>query len=174
MNRVIIGRNYDDQPAWKRYVGVPFIYMPLLTTIPFVIVGVVLIKFHLKYVGGMNIRPYWSFVPVWISHRYQYDNQITYHTETTLFEPQAYRLYWIFNCKVYCPMSVALFRYCAYLVKIVENWWCPFHHDKKHEYIEGAIDQSYWHIHDEEKQMLHPDDRENPIWNDEADKEGKS
>ena len=68
-------------------------------------------------------------------------------------------------------MSVALFRYITYLVKIVENWWCPFHHDQKHEYLEGAIDQSFWHIHQKEKQKLHPDDRENPLWNDKAGKD---
>jgi len=171
MDRVLIGRNYIDQPAWKRYLGIPLIYAPLLTTIPFVITGILLVKFHLKYVGGMDIRPYWSFVPSWVSHRYQYDNQITFDSKNTWFQFQGYRWYWIFNCKVYCPMSVALFRYITYLVKIVENWWCPFHHDKKHEYLEGAIDQSFWHIHQEEKQKLHTEDRENPLWNDEAGKD---
>ena len=166
-DRVIIGRNYENQPAWKRYVGVPMIYLPLIFTLPFVILGILLVRFHLKYVGGMNIRGYWSFVPDWISHRYGYQDQITYHSETTRFQFRAYRWYWIFNCKIYCPMSVALFRYSAYLVMIVENWWCPFHHDKKHDYVESAIDQSYWHIHDEERAKLHPDDRDNPVWNDE-------
>ena len=60
---------------------------------------------------------------------------------------------------------MALFRYAAYLVMIVENWWCPFEHDKKQEYAAGAIDKSYWHLHDQEKERLHPDDRGNPIWN---------
>lgn len=170
MDRVLIGKNYDNQPAWKRYVGVPLIYLPILTTVPFVLVGVLLIRFHLRYIGGMNIRTYWSFVPSWISHRYRYANQITYQSETTRFQLRAYRWYWIFNCKVYCPMSVALFRYSAYLVMIVENWWCPFHHDKKAEYTPGAIDQSYWHIHDVEREKLHPDDRDNPVWNDPGEK----
>lgn len=67
-------------------------------------------------------------------------------------------------------MSVALFYYMTYLVRIVENWWCPFHHDKKHEYKESAIDQSYWHIYETERSKLNPDDRENVIWNDEAEK----
>ncbi len=66
-------------------------------------------------------------------------------------------------------MSVALFRYSSYLVKIVENWWYPFYHDQKNEYIEGAIDQSFWHINEDEKRMLSKEDRENPIWNDEGD-----
>lgn len=145
MGRVIIGENYYNQPAWKRMLGVPFIYVPLFTTVPFVILGVLLIRFHLKYICGMNIRGYWSFVPGWISHRYQYNNQITCHTDATRYQLRAYRWYWIFNCKLYCPMSVALFRYSAYLVKIVENCWCPFYHDKKYEYRDGTIDQSYWH-----------------------------
>ncbi|WP_455216825.1 hypothetical protein, partial [Kaarinaea lacus] len=78
------------------------------------------------------------------------------------------RWYWIFNCKLYCPMSVALFCYTAYLVKIVENWWCPFDHDKKQEYAEGAIDKSYWHLNDKDMASLHPDDRSNIIWNEDA------
>lgn len=157
---------------WKHYLGVPLIYIPLITTVPFVVLGVLLIKTHLKYVGGMNIRGYWSFVPSWISHRYQYKNQITYRTGATWIEPESYRWFWIFNCKLYCPMSVALFRYTAYLVKIVENWWCPFFHDKKHEYSDASIDQSYWHINDFEKNNLAEDDRDNEIWNDETRKSG--
>jgi hypothetical protein len=53
----------------------------------------------------------------------------------------------------------------AYLVMIVENWWCPFKHDRKEEYLEGAIDQSFWHVDPEDCEKLHPDDRHNPIWN---------
>jgi hypothetical protein len=81
------------------------------------------------------------------------------------FSSQAHRFYWIFNCKLYCPLSVALFRYAAYLVMIVENWWCPFAHNKKQEYAEAAIDKSYWHLHAQERERLHPDDCDNPIWN---------
>lgn len=168
MQRVVIGRNHDKQPVWKRYLGVPLIYLPLFVTVPFVYLGVVLVRIHLKYVGGMNIRTYWSFVPEWVSHRYHYDDQITYESETSRFQFRAYRWYWIFNCKAYCPLSVALFRYMAYLVMIVENWWCPFNHSQKKNYAEAAIDQSYWHIHDKERAKLHPDDKENGIWNDEV------
>jgi len=62
-------------------------------------------------------------------------------------------------------LSVALFRYLAYLVMIVENWCCPFAHDQKQFYREGAIDKSYWHLYTAETSRLHPEDRENPIWN---------
>jgi hypothetical protein len=168
MDRVKIGSNYLKQPTWKRFVGVPLIYLPILTTIPFVLIGVLLIRTHLKLVGGMNILPYRDFVPAWVSHRYRYENQIVYSTGATWYNLRAWRFYWIFNCKLYCPLSVALFRYAAYLVKIVENWWCPFAHDKKQDYREAAIDKSYWHLHEQERQLLHPDDLNNPIWNEEA------
>jgi len=166
MERVTIGKNFSAQPLLKKAVGIPLIYIPLLTTLPFVLIGVLLVRTHLKYVGGMNIRPYRSFVPEWVSHRYRYDNQVTYSTGAAWYNLRAYRFYWIFNCKLYCPLSVALFRYAAYLVMIVENWWCPFEHDKKCEYAPGAIDKSFWHLHDREMEKLHPDDRDNPIWND--------
>jgi hypothetical protein len=63
---------------------------------------------------------------------------------------------------------VGLFRYTVYLVQIVENWWCPFEHDKKDTYSESAIDQSYWHLHHAELEKLHADDLNNPIWNEQA------
>jgi hypothetical protein len=169
MERVRIGSNYLKQPTWKLFLGVPLIYFPLITTTPFVLLGVLLVKTHLKWVGGMNIRSYWDFVPSWVSHRYRYDNQITYSTGAAWYNLRARRFYWIFNCKLYCPLSVALFRYVAYLVTIVENWWCPFEHDRKDEYREGAIDKSYWHLHAIEREKLHPDDLNNPIWNEDAD-----
>lgn len=62
-------------------------------------------------------------------------------------------------------LSVALFSYTAYLVKIVENWWCPFTHDQKMTYAESAIDKSFWHVDPQELVKLHPDDRFNCIWN---------
>lgn len=169
MDRVTIGRNYENQPAWKRYVGVPLIYLPLIATLPFVLLGVLLVRIHLRFVGGTNIRSFWSFAPDWASHRYIYDNQITYQSETTRFQLRSFRWYWIFNCKLYCPLSVALFRYMAYLVMVVENWWCPFKHSQKHEYAVAAIDQSYWHLHEVEVAKLHPDDSNNAIWNDQAE-----
>ena len=168
MKRITIGSNYLHQPTWKLVLGVPLIYFPLITTTPFVLVGVLLVRAHLKWVGGMNLRSYWEFVPTWASHRYQYSNQITYSTGAAWYNLRARKFYWIFNCKLYCPLSVALFRYMAYLVKIVENWWCPFDHDRKCEYSEGAIDMSYWHLHAIEREKLHPDDRNNPIWNEAA------
>lgn len=165
MQRVIIAQNFKAQSFWKIFLGVPLIYLPILLTVPFVILCIFLIKSHLKLMGAKNIQPYWDFVPSWISHRYQYHDQITYNSGAKWHNLRAYRWYWIFNCKLYCPLSVALFRYSTYLVKIVENWWCPFHHEKKCEYAEAAIDQSYWHLFPQERDRLHPDDRDNAIWN---------
>lgn len=165
MNRITIGKNFPSQPGWKVFIGVPLIYLPLLTTVPFMIIGALLVRTHLVYVGGMNIKTYRDFIPRWISHRYQYRDQITYTTGARWYNLRAHKWYWIFNCKLYCPLSVALFRYLTYLVMIVENWWCPFQHDKKTDYAQSAIDKSYWHLHDIEEQKLHPDDRDNTIWN---------
>ena len=166
MERVEIGGNFANQPLWKVFIGVPLIYLPIIFSIPFVIICVVVVKAHLQLMGAKNIKSYWDFVPQWCSHRYSYNDQITYTTGAKWHNFREYRWYWVFNCKLYCPLSVALFRYIAYLVKIVENWWCPFDHGKKLEYSEGAIDKSYWHLHEQEQNRLHPDDRDNFIWND--------
>jgi len=63
---------------------------------------------------------------------------------------------------------VALFGWVTYMVKIVENWWCPFGHEKKETYADGAIDKSLWHLDDSTAEKLHPEDRDNPIWNEDA------
>ncbi|MDD2310523.1 MAG: hypothetical protein PHH91_13160 [Desulfuromonadaceae bacterium] len=163
MNRARIGDNYEKQPFWKLILGIPLVYLPLITTVPFVVIGIFLVKMHLKYVGGMDIKSYWDFVPAWRSHRYENTAQPTINVSR--FHPAHYRIFWVLNCKHYCPMSVALFSYASYLVKIVENWWCPFAHDQKHTYVEGAIDNSFWHVDPQELAKLHPDDKQNPIWN---------
>ena len=165
MDRVRIGENFDHQPLWKVFIGVPLIYLPLIFSIPFVIICVFIVKAHLRLLGAKNIRSFWDFVPAWASHRYCYGNQIVYSTGAAWHNLRHYRWYWIFNCKLYCPYSVALFRYIAYLTKVVENWWCPFGHDKKSDYAEGAIDKSYWHMHELEEGRLDKEDRDNSIWN---------
>lgn len=167
MDRVTIGSNYERQPFWKIVLGVPLIYLPLITTVPFVALGVVLVRAHLKYVGGMAIKSYWEFVPSWVSHRYRNKEQPTINISR--FHPAHYRFFWVFNCKLYCPLSVALFRYASYLVMIVENWWCPFVHDRKGDYAEGAIDRSFWHVDPEETVKLHPDDKNNLQWNEQRE-----
>ena len=164
MDKVQIGGNYARQPFWKVILGVPLVYLPIITTVPFVVVGILLVKTHLKYVGGMDIKSYWDFVPAWVSHRFDNDQQPA--ISISPFNLAHYRFFWIFNCKHYCPLSVALFSYATYLVKIVENWWCPFAHDRKESYAVGAIDKSFWHVYPKELEKLDPEDRENPIWSD--------
>jgi hypothetical protein len=124
---------------------------------------VLLVKKHLFYVGSMDIKSYWDFAPSWIS--YEYGNNDPPTINISRFHIAHYRFFWIFNCKLYCPLSMALFRYAAYLVKIAEYWWCPFAHNRKEEYAEGAIDKSFWHAYPQELEKLHPDDCKNPIWN---------
>lgn len=170
MDRVRIGDNFLHQANWKIILGVPLIYLPIILTVPFAALCVLVVKAHLKLIGAENLRSYWSFVPDWESHRYRLENQITYSTGAKWHNLRGYRRYWIFNCKLYCPLSVALFRYLSYLVMVVENWWCPFNHDKKAEYSDGAIDKSYWHLHSVDKMRLHPEDRDNPIWSEEVEK----
>ena len=166
MLRVRVGCNYVKQPFWKIIVGVPLVYLPIITTVPFVMIGVFLVKTHLKYVGGMEIKSYWDFVPAWASHRFANSEQPT--ISIPWYHLAHYRLFWILNCKHYCPLSVALFKYAAYLVMIVENWWCPFAHGKKQEYSEGAIDKSFWHVDPAELVKLDPADAQNRIWNEDA------
>ena len=110
MDRIIIGHNFPNQPILKVLVGVPLIYLPLITTIPFVIICVFLVKTHLRLMGAQNVRSYWDFVPPWLSHRYRNSEQITYSTGAHWYNLRRFRWYWVFNCKLYCPLSVALFR----------------------------------------------------------------
>lgn len=171
-NRVEIGRNYKTQPAWKKCLGVPFIYLPIIVTAPFTILGCFCVYLHLRIIGGHNIKSYWDFVPEWASHRYSNEDHIVLQMIDLKFAQWCkFRWYWIFNCKIYCPLSVALFAYMAYLVRVVENWWCPFTHSFKDEYADARIDQSLWHLKEQDRSRLHPDDRDNPIWNDEFDQD---
>lgn len=167
---VIIAKSYKKRPQWFRVlVGVPLIYVPILVTLPFVILGVNIVKWHLRLLGARNMKVYYDFVPERVSHRYNLKNQPRYDDKNP-FSIAHSRYFWMFNCTVYCPMSIALLRYFVYLVKIVENWWCPFEHSRKHEYADATIDGSYWHLDKKHKAMLHPDDRDNPIWNEEIRK----
>jgi hypothetical protein len=159
---------------WQIIVGTVLIYLPLLITVPFAALAVVLVRWHLRIMGAENLKSYRDFLPEWVSHRYTREDQIIFTTDMPWWQPARTRLFWLFNCKVYCPLSVALFSYLAYLVKVVENWWCPFYHDKKPTYGEGAIDHSFWHIYPEENAKLHPDDQDNSIWNETSERPSES
>lgn len=169
---VLIGRSYLKRPRWFRVlVGVPLIYIPIIVTMPFVVLGVFTVRLHLRALGARNMKGYWYFVPSWASHRYSLATQPRYNNN--IFAIVHYKTYWLFNCRLYCPLSVGMLRYFVYLVKIVENWWCPFEHSRKQDYADAAIDMSFWHIRDKPRATLHPDDRDNPIWNEQARKHAK-
>ncbi|MGH8553677.1 MAG: hypothetical protein ACRERS_10315 [Methylococcales bacterium] len=165
--RIRLGINFLKLSKFRRNFGTFLIYVPLIF-VPFVILTVLLTWASLKLIGAQNLKSFRDFAPDWKSHRYRYKSQIV--QESDLISPQlGWRWFWVFNCNLYCPLSVALFEYTAYLVKTVENWWCPFDHSRKKTYATAAIDQSYWHSRPNEAKKLHPDDRENPIWNEHSD-----
>jgi hypothetical protein len=166
--RAEIGKNHKQVPVLQRAIGLVFVYLPILT-LPFVFLSAYLTYYHLRLIGGENIKTLSDFLPERSSHRYNLKNQITMDGSFKLSLAQS-KLYWILNCTWYCPVSVALFEWHAYLVKIVENWWCPFTHEKKEGYSNAKIDQSFWHIYPEDSAKLDPEDRDNPIWNESTDK----
>ncbi|MEY3190974.1 MAG: hypothetical protein RIS10_1091 [Pseudomonadota bacterium] len=166
--RAEIGKNHNKVPVLQRTIGLLFVYLPILT-LPFVFLSAYLTYYHLKLIGGENIKTLSDFLPARSSHRYTLKNQITMDGSFKLSLAQS-KLYWILNCTWYCPVSVALFEWHAYLVKLVENWWCPFTHEKKESYNNAKIDKSFWHIYPEDAIKLEPEDRDNEIWNDSNDK----
>ncbi|MGH8557094.1 MAG: hypothetical protein ACRESZ_06445 [Methylococcales bacterium] len=166
--RIRLGGNFLKVSKFRRIFGTLLIYLPLIF-VPFVVLTVCLTWVSLKIIGARKLKSFGDFAPEWKSHRYRYKSQIV--QSTGAFKPQlGWRWFWIFNCNLYCPLSVALFEYTAYLVKAVENWWCPFDHSRKANYSSAAIDLSYWHIKPGEAEKLHRDDRDNPIWNEYADR----
>nr|WP_017366173.1 hypothetical protein [Methylococcus capsulatus] len=166
-NRVVIGKNHGQIPYATRILGVFLIYLPILT-LPFVMISAYVSYFHLKLMGAENIKTLKDFLPDRASFRYKLSNQIVMRPGYRLSPTQS-RLFWVLNCTWYCPFSVGLFEWHAYLVKLVENWWCPFFHGRKEgHYQEGAIDRSFWHIFPEDVVKLDPEDRDNPIWNEDV------
>lgn len=170
-NRVEIGKNHNLMSVPRRALGLFFVYAPIIT-LPFVFASAYMTYFHLWLVGAKNVKKFTDYLPARDSHRYTMKNQITMKPSFGVSLSQ-YKLYWILNCTWYCPVSVAVFEWHAYLVKLVENWWCPFTHEKKEGYANAKIDKSFWHIYEEDIVKLNPDDRDNPIWNEDTDKEAK-
>jgi len=167
-DRVIIGEEFVKLSLLRVCLGVPLIYIPLIITVPFAIFGACLVKLHLQSLGAKNLKKYKDFLPKKDSHRYaSVKEQIAMKYKSKFKIWVHSKLFWFYNCGIYCPYSVALFVYLAYLVRVVENWWCPFYHEKKSKYADAAIDKSYWHIGKDINQ-LHPDDADCIIWNSEA------
>jgi hypothetical protein len=165
IGRVIIGRDYHQLSFMRRFLGVLLVYVPLLTS-PFILWSAYVTYWHLRAMGAKNLRTFSSYIPERKSYRYHLANQIIMQPGYAASPTQS-RWFWIFNCTGYCPYSVALLEWHAYLVKVVENWWCPFKHDKKEvNYQAGRIDQSFWHIYPEKTVgKLDPEDWNNPMWN---------
>jgi len=164
IDRICIGKHNKKISGIKRFFGVWLIYLPILT-LPFVILSACITYLHLRTMGAENLKPLSAFLPDRKSFRYTLSNQIVMQPNF-VFDPTQSKIFWILNCTWYCPFSVGLFEWHTYLVKLVENWWCPFVHSRKEtNYREGAIDQSFWHIYPEEVVKLDPRDRDNPIWN---------
>lgn len=162
--RVRIGEGFVRTSALRKFAGVPIIYLPIFL-LPFTLASALLTYLHLRVVGARNLRSYWEFVPDRSSYRYTLKTQILASRRMGIDVWVRSRLFWIFNCTVYCPYSVGLLHWHTYLVHVVENFWCPFDHSRKATYADGAIDESFWHTHEDDKAKLHPDDRDNPIWN---------
>ncbi len=169
--RAEIGKNHKEMSVLRRTIGLFFVYAPIVT-LPFVFASAYMTYFHLWLIGGKNIKKFSDFMPDRSSHRYTMKNQITMDGTFKLSLAQS-KLYWILNCTWYCPVSVAVFEWHAYMVKIVENWWCPFTHSKKEGYANAKIDKSFWHIYEEDVVKLEETDRDNPIWNVDVEKETK-
>lgn len=167
--RTQIGKRFYELPAWRRYLGALLIYLPLFLSVPFVLLGATILYAHLAILGAKNLKRYQDFLPKGSSFRYQtLKEQITFNFDKTA--PWAStKAFWQFNCNYYCPLSVALYEWSTYLVKTVENFWCPFFHDRKAAYRESAVDQSYWHINADTRGKLHPEDRKCAIWNEDAE-----
>lgn len=163
-----IGGNYGLLSVPKKAFAVLFIYLPIFL-MPIVILVALLANTHLRLLGATNLRRYREFLPDKGSHRYDLKTQILPQTHFSAVYAKT-RLYWILNCTMYCPHSVALFEWLSYLTKATEMWWCPFEHSKKPTYESAKIDESYWHSTDNTK-GLHPDDLTNPLWSAESDKD---
>jgi hypothetical protein len=161
--RAEIGKHHKEVPVWRRGIGMVFVYLPI-ATLPFVFLSGYMTYWHLLLIGGKNIKKFSDFLPEKSSFRYTMSNQITMDPSFGTSLSQS-KLFWILNCTWYCPVSVAVMEWHAYLVKIVENWWCPFTHSTKESYKDAPIDKSFWHIYPEDIVKLEKDDRDNPIWN---------
>lgn len=167
-DRISIGKSFYELPAWRRYIGAILIYLPLFFSLPFAVLGALILWAHLRTLGAKNLKTYWEFVPEGSTFRYsKLSDQITFDMDPTA-PWSSLKIFWQFNCNFYCPLSVGLYEWSAYLVKTVENFWCPFFHARKDKYAESAIDASYWHILPENRDKLHPEDRDCSIYNEDS------
>ena len=162
-DRVVIGREYAKISPVRAFVGLFFVYSPIIF-LPFILLAALMVYVHLKILGAKELKSLRDFLTDRSSHRYEYKSQIVYDNAPKIAVWTRSRVYWLFNCTWYCPISVGSLEWFTYLVKVVENWWCPFAHQRKPDYSDAAIDFSYWH-NAVDVVKLHDEDRDNPIWN---------
>ncbi len=170
-DRIQIGINFSEIPMWRQLLAIPFIYVPIIVTMPFTVLGLLFTRWHFLILGAKNLKTYKHFLPKKSSFRYPTrESYITIEKSSFWNLHVRIKAFWYFNCTWYCPYSVALFEYMTYLVKAVENWWCPFFHEKKSDYADAPMDRSYWHTYMGWKKKLHKDDEDCAIWNDKSSK----
>jgi hypothetical protein len=160
--RIEIGRSFEKASPARVFVGLIFVYLPIVF-LPLYILSGLSVYVHLRIMGARNLKTLRDFMPDPASHRYSRKTQIVYDGAPAVAFWTRLRAFWLFNCTFYCPTSVAVLEWNTYLVKAVENWWCPFHHGKKGNYAGSALDSTFWHQTDD-VHKLHPDDKANPIW----------
>jgi hypothetical protein len=162
-NRIEIAQGFVAASRTRAFAGLFFVYAPIIFLPLFILCGSS-VYIHLRLMGAQNLKTLRDFMPNAASHRYSYKTQITNEDSPSVAFWTRLRAFWIFNCTFYCPTSVAVLEWNTYLVKAVENWWCPFNHSKKTSYASSPLDSSYWH-QTADVQKLHAEDRANPIWN---------
>ena len=143
-DRIQIGRNFAQISKTRTFIGLFFVYLPIIF-LPFLLLAAATVYLHLRLMGAQNLKTLGSYLPDRASHRYSRKNQIVYRDGPKPAFWSRTKVFWLFNCTWYCPFSVATLEWSTYLVKTVENWWCPFTHDRKENYDIAAIDSSYWH-----------------------------
>ena len=74
--RAEIGKNHRQVPVLQRAIGLALVYLPIFT-LPFVFLSAYLTYYHLRMIGGTNIKSFSDFLPERSSHRYNLKNQIT-------------------------------------------------------------------------------------------------
>ena len=118
-NRVSIGRNHKNMPVWVRAIGLVFIYLPIMT-LPFSFLSAYLSYYHLWMMGVQDVKKLKDFLPERESHRYDLKSQITMDPSFKLSGVQS-KLFWLFNCTWYCPVTIGFFEWHSYLVKLCDS-----------------------------------------------------
>src|SRR5437667_242172 len=60
--RIDIGGQYEKVSAWRVFVALPFVYLPVLA-MPFILLGGGLVYLHLRLMGARNLKKLHDFLP---------------------------------------------------------------------------------------------------------------